>query len=77
MDNGKIHLTLDALKFYSENNITAVDWPAYSPDKIQSKIFGLYKVMVKWERICFNKTIGDRINKDFGINISRVNIENM
>ena len=32
MDNAKIHWTLDALKFYSENNITVVDWPAYSPD---------------------------------------------
>ena len=30
--NAKIHWTLDALKFYSENNITVVDWPAYSPD---------------------------------------------
>ena len=30
--NAKIHWILDALKFYSENNITVVDWPAYSPD---------------------------------------------
>ena len=32
MDNAKIYWTLNALKFYSENNITVVDWPAYSPE---------------------------------------------
>ena len=32
MDNARIHWTLDALRFYKENNIVVIDWPAYSPD---------------------------------------------
>ena len=33
MDNARIHRTLDALRFYKENNIVVIDWPAYSPDR--------------------------------------------
>ena len=32
MDNARIHWTLDALRFYKENNIVVIDWPAYRPD---------------------------------------------
>ena len=32
MDNARIHWTLDALRFYKENNIAIIDWPGYSPD---------------------------------------------
>ena len=32
MDNARIHWTLDDLRFYKENNIVVIDWPAYSPD---------------------------------------------
>ena len=32
MDNARIHWTLDALRFYKENKILVIDWPAYSPD---------------------------------------------
>ena len=28
----RMHWTLDALRFYKENNIVVIDWPAYSPD---------------------------------------------
>ena len=31
MDNAQIHWKLDALRFYKENNIVVIDWPAYSP----------------------------------------------
>ena len=33
MDNAQIHWTLDALRFYKENNIVVIDWHAYSPDQ--------------------------------------------
>ena len=32
MDNARIHWTLDALRFYKENNIVIIDWSSYSPD---------------------------------------------
>ena len=32
MDNARTHWTLDALRFYKENNIVVIDWPAYIPD---------------------------------------------
>ena len=32
MDNARIHWTLDALRFYKENNIVVIDWHAHSPD---------------------------------------------
>ena len=32
MDNARIHWTLDTLRFYKENNIVVIDWPAYSSD---------------------------------------------
>ena len=33
MDNARIHWTLDALRFYKENNIVVIDLLAYSPDQ--------------------------------------------
>ena len=59
------------------NNIIVVDWPAYSPNLNPIENIWAYKVKDKWEKICFNKTVGDRINKDLRINIARVNIEKM
>ena len=32
MDEARIHCTLDALRFYKENNILVIGWPVYSPD---------------------------------------------
>ena len=32
INNARIHWTIDALRFYKENNIVVIDWPAYSPD---------------------------------------------
>ena len=31
MDNARIYRTLDALRFYKENNIVVIDWPACGP----------------------------------------------
>ena len=32
MDNCRVHLSLEALLFYKDNEITCIDWPPYSPD---------------------------------------------
>ena len=32
MDNCRVHWSLEALKFYKDNEITVIDWPSYSPD---------------------------------------------
>ena len=32
IDNARYHWSIEALKFYYENNIKIIDWPLYSPD---------------------------------------------
>ena len=68
MDSVRIHWTLDALRFYKENNIVVIDWPVYSPDLNPIENVWAYKRKVKWKEIYFNEPNWNWNNKNLGIN---------